>query len=374
MDGSDALGCYLSSQVYQKLREQLDQYSVGFPATESGIEIKILERLFTEEEATMYLNLSLFLEPPETVATRTGQDLKEVATRLEEMAIKGLIFRHRKDGEVKYGAVPFVVGTYEFQLKTLDRELAEMVEAYLQEAFLASMAENVSTLRTVPINQSIDVSWPVAPYASARQLIAQQSKIAVAECICRTQKGLLEESCDKPLEVCLMFSSHAEYYVDNGMARYISQEEAIRILERCEEAGLVNQPFNAIKASGMCNCCGDCCGVLRALKLQDRPADLVVNNYYAFAQPDLCTGCETCVERCQMDAIEINDDAVALVDLPRCIGCGLCVPTCPADAMQLKLKDEDQRRIPPENAKELMMEISEKRGTSLFPLAMINKD
>lgn len=39
----------MPSKIYYELREQLDQYSVGFPTTTSGVEKKILEKLFTEE-------------------------------------------------------------------------------------------------------------------------------------------------------------------------------------------------------------------------------------------------------------------------------------------------------------------------------------
>jgi len=49
----------MTESVFCDLREQLDQYSVGFPSTTSGVEMKLLEKLFTAEEARMYLNLSM---------------------------------------------------------------------------------------------------------------------------------------------------------------------------------------------------------------------------------------------------------------------------------------------------------------------------
>jgi len=125
----------MSRDVYYQLREQLDQYSVGFRTTQSGVEMKILERLFTEEEAQIYLNLSMNLETAQSVAERTKQVQDHVADLLERMAEKGLIFRLRKGESAQYGAVPFVIGSYEFQLKTMDRELAQLVEQYFEEAF-----------------------------------------------------------------------------------------------------------------------------------------------------------------------------------------------------------------------------------------------
>lgn len=126
----------MKASIYKKLREQLDQYSVGFPATQSGIEIKILKRLFSEEEAGMYLDMSMMLETPEVIAARTGRNPEAVSSLLAAMAGKGLLFRQRKNEEVKYAAAAFVIGSYEFQLKNMDRDLAEMIEAYFQEGFM----------------------------------------------------------------------------------------------------------------------------------------------------------------------------------------------------------------------------------------------
>jgi electron transport complex protein RnfB len=316
----------------------------------------------------------MLLETPEAIAARTGRDEQATADMLAEMARKGLLFRLRSKERVKYAAVPFVIGAFEYQVKTMDRELAEMVEAYTQEGFMAfAPGKNVTPLRTVPVHHSIDVSWPVSPYANAREIIKTKAKIAVAKCICRTQQGLLGKGCDKPMEVCLMFGSHADYYVENGLGRYIGQEEALKVLEDSEKAGLVNQPANMVNPGGMCNCCGDCCGVLRALKRGPRPAEMVFNNYQAKVDPDLCTACETCLERCQMEAISMTDFPAAQVNLERCIGCGLCVTTCPTGAMTLDLKPADQRRDPPASGKEWMQHTAETRGTSLIPLSMSTK-
>ena len=76
---------------------------------------------------------------------------------------------------------PFVIGSFEFQLKTLDRELAQLVEEYFNEGFMTKgIAGSVLPLRTVPVNRSLDVAWPVAPYEDARQIIKGKDKIAVA--------------------------------------------------------------------------------------------------------------------------------------------------------------------------------------------------
>ena len=359
----------MSDKIYYQLREQLDQYSVGFPTTASGVEMKILKKLFTEGEAHMYLNLSMMLETPGAAAERMNQDPKQMAALLERMAEKGLIFRLRKEDSIQYAATPFLIGSYEFQVKTMDRELAQLIEQYFEEAFSRHTSQQTVPMRTIPVNRAINVLWPVAPYEDVREIIKSKDRIAVANCICRVQQGLIDQACDKPLEVCLAFGSHAKYYVERGMGRWVSQEEALEILDQSEEAGLVPQPSNAQDPTAICNCCGDCCGILRALKKCPRPAEMVISNYNTVVDPDLCSACETCLDRCQMEAITIGPEEVAEVNLDRCIGCGLCVTTCTTGAMSLQPKPEEERREPPPKPRDAMMQMAQQRGKSLIPLA-----
>ncbi|WDP91006.1 MAG: 4Fe-4S binding protein [Desulfobacter sp.] len=358
----------MAAEIYHRLREQMDQYSTGFPASKSGVELKILEKLFTEDDAEIYLDLSMLLEAPDAFADRTGRSPEETARKLEDMASRGLIFRHVKAGNRRYSAIPFVIGSYEFQLGRMDKEFAQLTNSYMEEVFLKGMGDNIPPLRTIPVGKSVDVTHKVAAYEDAKAMVNAKAKIAVADCICRTQQGLLDKGCDKPREVCLLFGSHADYYVANKMARYIDKEEACAILDKCEEAGLVNQPANMVNPGGMCNCCGDCCGVLRALKLQPNPGEMVYNRYWAVADPEECIGCGDCLERCQMDAIEMEE--TAMVKGSRCIGCGLCVTTCPVEAIRLEEKPKELQVSPPASGQELMAITAEKRGTSLIPLKM----
>ncbi|MBI9075524.1 MAG: 4Fe-4S dicluster domain-containing protein [Desulfatibacillum sp.] len=363
----------MSKDIYQLLREQLDQYSLGYPATESGVEIKILQKIFTEEEAGMYLDMTLFLETPAEIATRAGLDLDRVTDLCDQMAKNGLIFRHRKGDQVRYAAVPFVVGSYEFQLKNMDEEFAQLCDQYMDEALLTFQNDADAPMRTIPVNQAIDGSFPVADHENAKAILKKQKKIALAECICRVQQHKTGNMCAKPLEVCFVFGSHADYYVENGLARMVSLEEALEVQDKCQEYGLVNQPFNVVNPGGMCNCCGCCCGVLRALKKHPRPVEIVLTNHQAVVDGEACTSCGECEDRCQVLAITYNEDEIPVINLDRCIGCGLCVTTCPTEAITLQPVPEGQRRMPPASEQELFMSIAAKRGTNLVPLKMAGK-
>ncbi len=350
------------SDLYEKLRQRLDDMGTGYPATQNGIELKILKKIFTESDVEMFLMLTPMLETPQSVADRLNLPEKETAAHMENMAKRGLLFRQKKNDIVRYAAVPFVVGVFEFQLNTVDETLARDLEVYYQQVLGKSFQSwSTPVMRTIPINRQLVTEWPIAPYEDVAKIFDDQKKIAVAQCICRTTAKKAGKGCDKPMEACFLFGSHADYYVDNGMGRFITKEVAKEIALKNEEAGLVMQPFNSQNVCGMCSCCGCCCGMLRSLKKQDNPAAAVKSNYFAQIDKEECTGCETCVDRCQMEAIDMVDD-IAVVNLKRCIGCGLCVSTCPTEAVRLMKKSDDHQYIPPKTGMETYIRIAQERG------------
>jgi len=359
----------MDGQIYLKLREQLDQYPVGFPVSKSGVEMEILKKLFTPEEAELLTLLRLNLETPESVAIRIGRAPGGVVGLLERMFEKGLIFRRMKDGVAKYAALPFTPGIFEQQSKTMDSALAELFEGYFQEIFHKNFTETKPVLihRPIPVNRTVDVSYPMATYDHSREIVRNQSLIAVTKCICRVQKGAINMSCDKPVETCLMFGSQAQYYMDRGTGTEISTDEALAVLDGCEEAGLVTMPFNSQSPANICNCCSDCCVVLAALKKHPRPAQMIRPAFHAVVDRARCEGCETCLGSCPMDAFAMGAGNVTQIDLYRCIGCGLCVKGCPAEAIHLKPKPENERLTPPLNAMQTFMEITQIRQKKSEP-------
>jgi ferredoxin len=156
------------------------------------------------------------------------------------------------------------------------------------------------------------------------------------------------ESCTQSdiRETCLLFNDIAENYIDRGVARPISKDEVFGILDKAQRAGFVLQPSNSQEPEAICCCCGDCCGVLRFLKQLPRPADFYASNHYGVVDADLCSGCEECVDLCQLDAA-VMEDGTATINLDRCIGCGNCVAICPSDAVTLCRKEPEL--VPPKD-------------------------
>lgn len=345
--------------VYERLREHLHNLPVGYPSTGSGVEIRILKRLFTEEEAEMACHLTPFAATAGDIAEKLERELAKVEALLEQMSAKGLIYNSRKGGITTYRASWFIVGIFEYQVNRMTKEFADDFDQYLDEGLRDEIfSYETHQLRVVPINKAVDAAKQVASYDDARNLIMQQSKISVQNCICRQKRDLQGEPCSRTekREFCMAFSSGAYYYLEHGLGREITQEEALNLLDFAEEKGFVVSPGNAQKTFVMCLCCGDCCEFLGNLKKYPKPSSLINNTYYAQVDEELCMGCETCIDRCQMGAIKIIDE-ISTIDLDRCIGCGLCVTTCPEEALSLQRKPEDKLIEPPANVAELFMKI-----------------
>ncbi|MCB2186219.1 MAG: 4Fe-4S binding protein [Deltaproteobacteria bacterium] len=339
--------------VYQGLREHLDRLPGGYPATESGVEIRILERLFTPEEAALAQALRLKLEPAEVIAERAGLPAEETLPKLLEMARKGLIFSiETGERPPAFMASQFVVGIWEYHLNDLDPEFIALTDEYFP--YLTQTAfDTMPQLRTIPVGRSLATDTPILAYEEAEKLIQGQKKILVAPCICRKEHQIKGGGCDKPLETCLVFGWGADYYERNQLGRMITADEARNILKSADEAGLVLQPSNSQDITNICCCCGDCCQALLSLKRHPSPAERASTPFVVAADVEACIGCETCLERCQMEALVVEDDQVRVL-AERCIGCGLCVSTCPTEALSLVRKPDSQQPRVPANPMEAM--------------------
>ncbi len=234
-----------------------------------------------------------------------------------------------------------------------------MLEQYYNEGLFKAVGMNATMfLRPIPVHQSIEIKNKIAPFEDAVEILKRAPLIAVAECICRKEKKIVGKGCDKPMEVCFMFGSMAEYYIEQNLGRKIEVDEAISILTDAQKHGMVTQPGTAQNPAGMCSCCGDCCAVLLSLKKFPKPAEMVFSNYIARVS-DMCTACGACADMCQMDAITLRD--IAEVNADRCIGCGLCAINCPVEAIAL-IQKNDTKKLPPKNSAEQMMEMAKMRG------------
>jgi len=353
----------MSEEMYLKLAKVLDTLPNGFPSTESGVEIKLLKKIFRPEDADLFCDLRLNFETAEQISERTGRPLDGLDDHLVEMWQRGQIFGANIGGIMVFKMVPWAFGVYEFQLPHLDREMAEMCEEYMKVWGDQFFRIKPQLMHVVPIEKEIQAKQTALPYEQVSNIIENSQSFAVFDCICKKEKHLLDNGCDKPLEICTGYAPIPGVFDKSPIHRAISKEEAYAVLNKAEEAGLVHLTWNI--ESGhfyICNCCGCCCHVLTSINdLGINASDVINSNYYAEIDAESCIVCNTCVdERCQVGAIETGGDANHIIR-EKCIGCGLCISTCPTESIKLIRKNPEEIVTPPKDE----MEWFEKRANEV---------
>lgn len=353
-----------NEKIYKKLAEHLDQLPDGFTSSDPGADLRLLQRLFSTEEAELAAHLTLDREKARVIAERAGLPLAETEKRLNEMSVKGLIFSmQQEDGTTLYQAVPFVIGIFEFQVNNLSKDFLRDLAYYWRARKGMTQTEDFPQIRTIPVGESLDPQLEVLSYEQVNELVKTKDRFAVAPCICRRSASMLGGGCDAPEESCLVFGEWADYYVRDGRGRSIDRSEVLNILTRADEANLVLQPSNSKDPSFICCCCGCCCGILGGLQSHPIPSEKVASAFIATLEPEMCISCWTCLERCQMDALTEDFDRVALNAI-HCIGCGLCVSTCPSGALSLVRKPESVQKQIPATLDSAWREISQAQAKS----------
>jgi electron transport complex protein RnfB len=351
-------------QICRDLQEFLDKLPGGFPSTESGSDINLLKYLFTPEEASVAVHLSMDPGPANVIHDRINtsgisMSLDELQEILDNMLRKGTLMpRYEVYTETHYCCTDTTSGgMITLQVDRLTDEFLEKFGKYSADkagAATVTPKEHLP-LRTVPIEKSISASerFPISSHDDIREIVKNlPGPFAVANCICRQMTRIhggkcavtdLEESC------VIIGPDHARHYVDMGIGRFITREEVSDILNKAQDDGLILQLENSQRPEAVCCCCRDCCVFLTRYKKLPRPADMYLSNFYAEVDPELCAGCGLCVERCQMEA-RVLLDSVSSVDLDRCIGCGNCVVLCPSGANRMRKKEEETVPVRDKNA------------------------
>lgn len=335
----------MGEHAYERLAEALDKLPNGFPRTPSNVEIQILRKIFSPEEASIACQLGRSKEPANIIAERIGLSVESAEEKLMAMAKRGLLWYEKLEGKSMFRLAPFMVGIYESQLGIMDHEFAHLVEDYMVNGGAAGIMRPQPALhRVIPAQKAVKSEW-ILPYDDVKAILLSSKTFRLRDCICRAQQDQIGRRCDFPLKSCFSFSS-----AERPPTKYdISKEEALAFLDKAEEIGLVHTVSNIIKGFGyVCNCCGCCCAILRGITEWGIENSVAHANYYAVIDPEECAGCGTCRNRCQVNAI-YEDNGVSIVSREKCIGCGLCVTGCPNGAAKLEKKPDNEIVNPPKD-------------------------
>jgi len=334
----------MAEKVYHDLCEILVKRGGRYPGKDIPEFYALVEELFTPEEAAVYNAIPKGFHPAETIAKEMGKEVSEVRSILEGMTYKGLCTAGSMGGATFYSAPVFVVGIFEFQFmrgtKTeRDKKLARLIHAYKAalDAGKGSVKITYPINRVIPVNQKIEAGNTIHTYHQVASYIEKNHPLAVATCFCRHEAKLIDEKddCGKPDEVCMQFGMGAQFVIDRKMGRQISKEEAMEVLNKAEEAGLVHATINRQDTDFLCNCCGCHCMILKTALAQPKPGLSLNSGFKPRHDRDLCTSCGTCIDRCPTQALAMNNEDKPELNLDRCIGCGVCATGCASDAISL---------------------------------------
>jgi len=358
----------MGEDVYVKLGERLNQNQVKFPLIEPIL--AFLRDVFTEEYAELGAEFPTGAHTLKQLATQFKRDEAGLERLLEEMADEGLVFVEKKEEGLKeYSLSPFVPGIFEFQsikgeeTDKVRRRLAllgevhEGIEALAGDLFrnpkLANEQLGAPGLRTLAVEKELPTDAQVATWEQISSVLDREESFAVGACACRQEKKLSGDPCkiDAPRDACVYFGKVAEFMIDRGFAKRHSREELVALLKTCEEYGLVHNMNNFLGDNiVLCNCCGCCCNFLVRMKEYRGLKQVAGSNFLAEVDQETCIGCGDCVDRCPMDALEMEGETVKVIE-EYCIGCGNCISACPSESLSLLRCSEIQ---PPEKPKEIV--------------------
>lgn len=331
----------MSDESYDQLADALDKLPNGFPRTPSGVEIRIIKKAFTAEEAALAGQMSRTYETLDAISDRLGLPETSVKPLLKSLLPRGLIRRKHVEGLAMYRLGPFLVGWYEAMMGRLhhDREFAELFEQYLKEGGGDRiLAPRPGLLGVVPVRGSLKPEQ-LQGHEDIDAHFARHERFSVIDCVCRLERNLVGGDCTMPMKCCGFTGLPPHTPLSENV---LDREQAIALFGKLEEEGLIHLGFYGFTSSaespqfvGCCNCCGDCCGVLRGtndLGLAEGPQR---SNHRAVIDRDSCIACGNCIERCQVNAITEDADGMPELNRDRCIGCGSCVIGCAGEAIEL---------------------------------------
>lgn len=304
---------------------------------------KVVPEILKKQVDLKDVKLLLSAAPPATaaeLADRIGISKDEVERMIEPLFIKGMMFKSKKEGIVRYYRARHVIQLHDANLLTpgLSEEVLDLWREYDhkewpgdQEVITQFMPK--APVRVIPVNISVPIETQILAFDDISRMIDETRALAVVNCTCR----MLHGDCGKPVEVCIQTDKAADYTFDRGTGREITKEEAKEILRLCEEEGLVHTVSNTRSGGNIiCNCCDDCCVNWPGAAKQDTKF-AAPSRFTASIDADQCTGCEACMDRCYFEAIAMDEEKEkALINGENCMGCGLCVVACEFGAIALE--------------------------------------
>ncbi len=364
----------MTDPIYEKLRRALQLRGGSLPALDCPEFFALAKYLFSPEEAELASELPLAPIPVSGISDKHGKSEEELTEIFERMADNCVCFSLDRDNVRHYGLMSLLPGIFDTQflrgqvdersVRTahLFKDYYRAIEQMLVETDLKAIPFPMS--RVIAVEQEIPAGFVVHPYDKVSEYIEKNEYIAFAHCYCRHYAKLLGDPCSKPAEGCIAFGRDAKYLLDRKFGWAVTKEEARSFLRRAEEAGLVHCSSNTTKyLTFFCNCCTCHCSILKSMKKYNMAGSAAVSGFITEFDPEKCSACGDCVDRCPMEALIMNGEDLVFKD-NLCIGCGLCSSVCPTGALKLIIRKNAP--VPPRDARELNSRLNSTEQVSSY--------
>jgi len=362
---------------YRLLQQRLDKMVTGAP--DSPTFQKILRMVYSEEDASLARRIPTRPTPVPAVARKLGIPIEELDSKVRDMAGRGIVMDFERKGARYICLAPVVIGFFEFTfMRTRDelpmKELSHLFEQYMTEddRFARSVFSGQTQIGRSLVHEEAlpEDHTEILDWERASHIVKTATAHGVSLCACRHKATHLGRACGQPLETCMTFNFAAETMIRNGLAKRITAQEAMSLLEDCKQRGLAQTGDNVQRGvSYICNCCGCCCGMMEAIRTFDMKNAIVTSNWIAEIDTEACKGCGLCVQACPIQIVHLEERQnesgeilrkVAVRDEEVCLGCGVCATTCKVGA--ITMRSRPQRVCTPETAFDRIASMAIERG------------
>ena len=297
---------------------------------ENAPEYYCMADIVTDEEADIAIAAGLRKErTAQWLADKVGRTVEEIQPSLDRLVYYGVFRRCRIDGtdEDSYFMQIFAPGILEMMVNNQELlhehpEVGRAFEEYTRlrmQSMGPILPDGYGLMRVIPVESAIEGIPGVTDDERLSHYLDKYDVFSVSPCSCRASRTSLGDGCGHLAEdMCVQMGKGAEHYIRTGRARQITREEALEIVKRAEENGLMHDIPNiegAGESAAICNCCACACFGLRA-GLMFGARDAIRSNFVAEVDEAKCVACAQCVEVCPGNALKLGQKLCADCALP----------------------------------------------------------